>query len=122
MSDYIPFQLLYFAILPVLLDEEAIPYHTSVLTGSLRYEELLNHRNPIYFRDEVRMDKNTFLLLLDKLKSDAGLTDSVHVSAGVKLLMYIRVLKGNTNRETSNHWQHSFSTTHDCLYEVAKHS
>ena len=87
MSDYVPVKVqnLLFALLPILLDEEEpIPYHNSILTGSLRYQELIETRNPHKFRDECRMDKPTFLRLLNKLKTEGGLEDSKHLCAGEK--------------------------------------
>ena len=85
MSEYIPFQEPVFALLPMLLDDDdPIPYHNSILTGSLRYAEIMNTRNQHRFHDECRMDKPTFRRLLRKLKSEAGLKDSLHISAGEK--------------------------------------
>lgn len=97
MSDL--YNKLVFALLPILLDEEPIPYHDSMLTTKLRYEELMNTRNDNRFRDECRMDRNSFLRLLSKLQTEAGLADSTHICAGVKLMIYIGVLKGFSNRE-----------------------
>ena len=121
MSDYIPFRELVFVLLPIFLDDdEPLPYHDSILTGQLRYEELISSRNENRFRDEIRMDRTTYLRLLSLLKTKADLKDSKHITAGVKLMIYITVLKGFTNRETANHWQRSGSTIHGVIYEVSK--
>ena len=84
MSDYVPYDLLFFALLPVFLDDDPIPYHDSVLTGSLRYQEIMKSRNPHCFLDECRMDKPSFIRLLRKLVFEAGLDNSLHLSAGEK--------------------------------------
>ena len=97
MSDYIPFRELVFVLLPIFLDDdEPLPYHDSILTGQLRYEELISSRNENRFRDEIRMDRTTYLRLLSLLKTKADLKDSKHITAGVKLMIYITVLKGFT--------------------------
>ena len=66
MSDYVPIEVMdiMFAVLPLILDEdeESIPYHTSILTGQRKYDELINHENPHYFRAEARMDKEANFL------------------------------------------------------------
>ena len=100
MSDYIPFRELVFVLLPIFLDDEIddepLPYHDSILIGQLRYEELISSRNENRFRDEIRMDRTTYLRLLSLLKTKADLKDSKHITAGVKLMIYITVLKGFT--------------------------
>ena len=59
------------------------------------------------FRDCNRMDKPTFVALLAALKERGGLKDSLHICAGEKLVIYIHILKGNTNRPTCERWWHS---------------
>ena len=100
MSDYVPIEVMdiMFAVLPLILDEdeESIPYHTSILTGQRKYDELINHENPHYFRAEARMDKETFCRLLAFLRQRGGLRDSKHICGGQKIMIYISVLKGFT--------------------------
>ena len=84
MSDYIPLDEIMYALLPILLGEDPVPYHDSILTGKLRYEELLATRNNHRFMDEVRMNKETFESLLSKLTTQDDLKDSLHIGAGEK--------------------------------------
>ena len=110
---------LLFAITLMLLDEEAEPYHTSQLDADARYEEIINHENDNFHIDNIRMDKVTFLNLLEFLKIYGLLEDSKHVKAGQKLMVYLTVLKGNTNRATHNIWHRSGSTVSHVITEVA---
>jgi hypothetical protein len=55
------------------------------------------------------MRKPTFQLLLGKLRN-VGLKDGRKVSAGEKLMTFISILKGSSNREGAERWQHSGST------------
>jgi hypothetical protein len=55
------------AVLPIILEDEGLPYHDSILTGKLRVEELMTTRNSHRFMDNCRMDKRTFNLLLNFL-------------------------------------------------------
>ena len=82
---------LLFAIILLLLDDDAEPYHTSILDAKARYEEILNHENDHFHMDTIRMDKITFLNLLDFLKIHGGLEDSHHVQAGQKLMVYLKL-------------------------------
>ena len=52
-----------------------------------------------------RMDKPTFVALLEVLKEGGGLKDSLHICAGEKLVIYIHILKGNINRPTCERWR-----------------
>ena len=49
-------------MLPSLLGKrkDPVPQHTSVLTGKLYYEELMNTENEHRFRDVARMNNPTF--------------------------------------------------------------
>ena len=65
------------------------------------------------------MDKRIFSSLLQFLKDRGGLTDSLRICAGEKLMIYIHVLKGGTNRETNERWQHSSATISKIIHEVS---
>ena len=84
---------------------------------SLFLYELMNSRNGNRFRDECRMDKNTFLRLLSKLRTEAGLEDSIHIPAGKAYGIH---RCGFSNRELANQWQCSRATIHDCVYDISR--
>lgn len=65
--------------------------HDSVLTGQLYYAELLATNDPNRFLNVARMDKPTFLSLLDFLKVEGSF---MFLEAGEKLLMFADVLTG----------------------------
>ena len=96
-----------------------MPRHDSILTGQIYYAELLATRNSHRFHNVARMDKDTFLSLLDLLTTHGGLANSMFLSSGEKLLMFIHVLVGQSNRQISERWQHSGSTVSLALHEVA---
>ena len=100
-----------------ILDErkERTVQHDSVLTGQMYLRELLSTEN----KNVTRMDNSTFHLLLNLLQTHGGLADSKYLSAGEKLLMFILVLVGNSNRQVCERWQHSGSTTSLVVHEIA---
>lgn len=104
--------------LPILLKKERIPQHTSVLTGALYYEELLNSNSMERFRNCFRMDKPTFFKLLTFLKQMGGLVASKRICEGQKLAILIHTLVGHSIRQTSERWQHSASTISLIVHEV----
>ena len=79
--------------------KERTVQHDSVLTGQMYLRELLNTENIARFKNVTRMDNSTFHLLLNLLETHGGLVDSRYLSAGEKLLMFILVLVGNSNRQ-----------------------
>jgi hypothetical protein len=105
------------AILPMLLED----WHDSILSGQIRYDEIMNSENHHRFLDECRMSKEVFLLFLDFMRDRGLLSDSVHICAGQKLMIYLTLLKGGKNREIHSMWQHSGSTISNILGEVSKH-
>ena len=61
------------AVWVIILRRERVPQHTSILTGQLYYNEIIVHNSVAYFRTIVRMEKKSFLLLLDLLEREGGL-------------------------------------------------
>lgn len=59
-----------------------VPQHDSVLTGQIYYAELMATRNTHRFQNVARMDKDTFLSLLELLCTHGGLANSLFMSAG----------------------------------------
>ena len=92
------------AVLPMILRRlpEPTPQHTSILTGRKNYHELMEG-NDNTFQDTVRMNKETFHKLLDILITEGKLKDTmksnrVFLSAGEKLMIFMHILAGHTNR------------------------
>jgi hypothetical protein len=121
MDEFVIILDLLVAILPMLLAddaEEPEPYHDSILKGQMRFDELMNSSNPHRFLDECRMSKRVFLLFVEFMKDRGQLRDSTHICAGQKMMIYLTLLKGNSNREIHSMWQHSGSTISAILGEV----
>ena len=93
--------------------------HNSVLTGDLYYREIMNTENVNRFRRVARMDKDTFNLLHANLV-DGGLSNSMYICTGQKILIFLYVLRGHTNREIDERWQHSGSTISKIIHEVSR--
>lgn len=94
--------------------------HVSVLTGQHYYDETMQNPNRNNFRVIARMDKDTFLKLLDLLVEDGGLKPSPSICEGQKLMIFISALTGISNRVTAERWQHSGSTISLIVHEVAE--
>ena len=97
----------------------SIDQHNLALTGDLYYKEIIATENVNRFRQVARMDKETFLLLKDVLTGPGELKNSMYICAGQKLMILIYVLRGHTNRETAERWQHSGSTISELVHEVS---
>ena len=102
----------------VLLPSPRIPYHDSVYTAEIHYDELMNTRSYPRFRDTARMDRETFLLFLHVLKDQCGLTDGDEISGCIKVMIFIQALKGFSIRAIGEHWNSSLSTVHLAIREV----
>ncbi len=75
------------AVVPLMLAAEPVPQHTSVRTGAIYYAETMESENIHGFRDIARMDKETFIRLLELLKAKTTARDSEHVSLGEKVML-----------------------------------
>ena len=53
-----------------------MPQHTSILTGQLYFNEIIEHNNVAYFRKITGMEKESFVLLWDLLGREEGLKRS----------------------------------------------
>jgi hypothetical protein len=104
----------------ILNNDGPVPQHDSILTGQIYYNELMTTRNKHRFRNVARMDKPTFLLLVDLLTNQSNLRSSMFMSSGGKFLIYIHELVGFTNRQIAERWQHSGSTISIVLHDVAE--
>ena len=84
--------------------------HDSILTGQFYLKELLDTQSTVRFRDVTRMFRNTFDKLVLLLEAQGGSKESKYLSTCEKLLIFILVLVGHTNRTVNQRWQHSGST------------
>lgn len=75
-------------------NEGKIPHHNSAMSGAQYYLEIMNTRNHNRFLEVTRMNKRTFLLLLELLQRLGGLKDSKKMTAGEKLMIFLSALKG----------------------------
>ena len=96
-----------------------IAQHDSILTGQLYLKELLETRSTARFHNVTRMDRDTFDELLLLLESRGGFKNPKYISAEDKLLIFILVLVGHTNRSVNERWQHSGCTISFVVHEVA---
>ena len=90
-----------------LMVPRPVPKHTSILTGAIYFAELMETENNARFRACARMSKETFQRLLARAMADGGLKDSRKISAGEKLMIFLYVLSGKSNRDAQERWQHS---------------
>lgn len=97
---------------------QPVPQHNSVLTGDLYYKEIMATVNANRYLQVARMDKETFILLKDLLMVVGGLQNSMYICAGQKLMILLYVMRGHTNRETAERWQHSGATISAVVHEV----
>ena len=107
------------AVWVIVVRQERVPQHTSILTGQLYYNEIIEHNNVAYFRTIARMEKESFLLLLNLLEREGGSKRSFKICGGQKLMIFIHVLVGHYNRQTAGRWQHSGRTISIVVHEVA---
>ena len=98
---------------------QPVPQHNSILTGDLYYLDIMTTVNVNRFLQVSRMDKETFNLLKELLTNVGRLQDSMYICAGQKLMILIFVLRGHTNRETAERWQHSGATISTIVHEVS---
>lgn len=104
-------------LIPVLVQiitrittRKRIPYHTSLLTGKLYYEELMQTANEQRFIDCTRMRRDTFLILLAILQQKNTIKASKIIEIGEKLMIMLYILQGYTIRNAAERFQHSIST------------
>ena len=80
---------------------EKIKQQDSILTGYLRYREVITLGNKSLFINHCGMKKHVFQLLLRKLTSPmGGLTDGTKIGSGEKIMIFLSIMRGNTYRDT----------------------
>ena len=93
--------------------------HTSVLTGQLYFAEVMETYNVHRFHEVARMDRATFIKLRVMLMDAGGLVNSLYICAGQKIMVLVQVLRGYTNRQIKERWQHSGSTISKIIHEAS---
>ena len=96
-----------------------IVQHNSLLTGDLYFKEIMATQNVNRFSQVALMDSETFTSVRQFLMKYGGLKKSMYICAGQKLTILIYVLRGHTNRETMERWQHSGATVSAIVHEVS---
>ena len=82
------------AVWVIVLRRERVPQHTSILTGQLYYNEIIEHNNVAYFRTIARMEKESFLLLLDQLGREGGSKPSFKILKNLNFELIFDLLDG----------------------------
>ena len=90
------------AVWVIVLRRERVPQHTSILTGQLYCNGIIEHNNVAYFRKIARMEKESFKIF-----------------AVQKKMIFIHIVVGHSNRQTAGRWQHSGRTISIVVHEVA---
>lgn len=70
------------------------------------------------FTRVTTMGLETFTLLRHFLMEHIGLKNSMYICAGRKLMILIYMLRGHTNREKMERWQHSGAIVSTIVHEV----
>jgi len=98
---------------------DRVDQHNSILSGSLYFNELMQTENESRFLSCVRMNReDSFIPLIDFLKNEGGLKDSLKICVGQKIMIFIHILVGHTNSQTKERWQHSGQTISKTFHEV----
>ena len=93
--------------------------HISILTRNIRYREVLSNENDAYFFNNCGMKKHVYKLLLKKLRSVmGGLKSSRKIKAGIKLMIFLSTLRGNSFRTTATIWQVGYRQISSSVHEV----
>ena len=103
------------SVLPITLRSSPVPQHDSALTGDMYYKEVMRSPKVNRFLNVARMDVKLkhFLCLRGNLRR------SISVTVGQKVVIFIHVLIGHSNRQTAERWQHSGSTISLIIHEVS---
>ena len=109
-----------FKVLHVICVRERIPQHDSILTGERYYQELMNTSSLNRFTDQMRMPREYFIELLQILQAHGSLKDSPRIKSGEKLMIFMHLLQGHSNRQLNERWQHSGDTISKIVHEVCR--
>ena len=96
------------------------PMHDSILTGSMRVEELLNGHEDV-IQEMISMKSSTFRVLSNLLGSRGLLTPTNHMNVNEQLFIFLTICaQGATNRHVSYLFQHSQETISRWFFRVLK--
>ena len=107
-------------VVQVFCVHERIPQHDSILTGELYFKELMNTRSSNRFVDQMRMPREYFTELHQILILHGSLKDSPKVKSGEKLMIFMHLLQGFSDRQLNERWQHSGDTISKVVHEVCR--
>ena len=94
------------------------PMHNSILTGSMRVEELLNGHEEIIL-GMISMKAETFRSLSNLLACRELLKPTRNMNVNEQLFIFLSICaRGETNRHISYLFQHSVETTSRWFYKV----
>ena len=93
--------------------------HTSILTGQLYFAKVMDTYNVHRFHEVARMDRATLVKLREMMMDAGGLVDSLYICGGQKIMVLVQVLRGYTNRQIKERWQHSGSTISKIIHEAS---
>ena len=106
--------------LPLLLVEEPIPQHNSLLAGRMYYKEVMKSQSYRRFMNVARINKETSLLLKKcwcRMKISSNRCRS---TLARKTMIFIHLLIGHTNRQAAERWQHSGSIISVIIHEISE--
>ena len=110
--------VIFAALAAALVKDDPIPQHTSMLTGAMKYAELLANPNEKEFHVATHMPRHIFLSFLQRLTNDGGLKNGRLLCAGEKLVIFLQVVINYSNREAASNFQHSGSTVSKVFKQV----
>lgn len=111
------------AVMPLLLPtkQDPMPRNNSVHTAKDRIAELMATIHAGRFRDAMRMNKPTFMTLVQVLKDRAGMRDKRETTVEETLYMFIQHgMCARSNRSTQELQQRSASTISVAVHEIAE--
>ncbi|GMN62843.1 hypothetical protein TIFTF001_031945 [Ficus carica] len=94
------------------------PMHDSILTGSMRVEEILNGHEDV-IQGMISMKSSTFRVLSNLLGTRALLTPTYNMNVNEQLFIFLAICaQGATNRHVLYLFQHSQETTSRWFFRV----
>ena len=109
---------------PVLMRrKEPTPRNNSVHTARMRLAEMMDSEcHPGTFRDQARMNQQTFIALCSVMREKTQMSDKRDTTVEENMLLFIRHgLVGDSNRSTQYQKQRSADTISKAVREVADH-
>jgi hypothetical protein len=93
------------------LNENRVPYHTSILTGEKWLIELIQTDNRHRFHEQLGLYKETFFLLVKELEDTGQLKHSKYLSTEEQVAIFLYTVVTNLpNRKVAERFQRSGET------------